>query len=132
MGPLVLPKNSTDGHRWANRFSKRNAAESVIWAQCYSRDMLPKAVNGPIGAAKKFYQWPWMGQPLLSKKCCRWCHMGPMLLQRHAAESCEWAHWCCQKILPMVVDGPTVSLKDILLMVSYGPNVAPEICCRKL
>jgi hypothetical protein len=126
------PKNSANDHGWANHFSKRNAADSVIWAQCYSRDMLPNAVNGPIGAAKKFYRWPRMGQPFLKKKCCQRCHMGPMLLQRHAAESCEWAHWCCQKILPMATDGPAVSQKEMLPMVSYGPNVTPETCCRTL
>ena len=32
----------------------------------------------------------------------------------------------------MATDGPAVSLKEMLPMVSYGPNVTPEICCRKL
>jgi hypothetical protein len=53
MGLLVLPENAADGHGWANCFSKRNDADSVIWAQSCSRDMLLKAVNGPPVSPKK-------------------------------------------------------------------------------
>ena len=117
MGPLVLPKNSANGCGWANWPHQRNTANGVMWAQCCSRDMLPKAVNGSAGAAKRFCQWSWMG---------------PIFFHRHAAKSCELAHWCCQIILPMVADGPTFSLIEILPMVSYGPSVVPETCCQKL
>ena len=58
--------------------------------------------------------------------------MGPIFFHGHAAKSCELAHWCCQRILPMVADGPTFSLIEILPMVSYGPSVVPETCCQKL
>ena len=77
IGPLVLLRNSTDGCGWANCFSHRNTAGDVIWAQCCFRDMLPKAVNGPIGVAET---------------CCRLPQMDQSFLQRNAANGVIWAH----------------------------------------
>ena len=114
MGPLVLPKNSADGCRWANFFAYRNTADGVIRAQCCSRDMLPKVANRPIGAAEKFHRWLWMGQLFLSiwaqccfrdmlpkavngpisaaETCCRLPQMDQSFLQRNAANGVIWAH----------------------------------------
>ena len=82
----------------------------MLWAQHYSREKLPMTLNGPS---------------VPPETCCLWCQMDPLLFERHAADGLEWAHWCCQKILPM--DGwANCFSQEVLPMASYGPTIAAK------
>ena len=72
-----------------------------------------------------------VGQRQLEYELCKTLSVG-WEYQSHKPWLNIGCHWCCQKILPMVLDAPTVSLIEILPMVSYEPSVVPETCCRKL
>ena len=83
-------------------------------------------LNGPSVPPETCCLWRQTGRSMLPKNTVNVTD-GQTILPGNAADGLIWAHYCCQVILLIVTNGPTVSSKSCCRYLCMGPSLLPNM-----
>ena len=135
MGPVIISRNVAYSLEWTHYCPWKILLMATEWAQCLYKKMLMMPLNGPIVMAEKCWWWLQIGPMFLPRNAAdplgwphyycwnryQWQWMGCMVLPRNATDTLGWAHYCCWTMLPMAMNGFSVSNEKCCQYPCMGP-----------